>query len=104
MPKKIMCREMSDQEIELIAARFRALGEASRLKLIVALEEGAKNVSQLVKATHLSQSNASCHLRTLTNAGVLVRHREKTEVYYAVAAREIYGLILKVSNNLDRRP
>src|SRR5208283_2321007 len=104
MPKKITCQELSDEAIELIAARFRALGEASRLKLIIALEEGAKNVSQLVKATRLSQPNASRHLRTLTDAGVLVRHREKTEVYYALAVREIYGLILKVSDNLDRRP
>jgi DNA-binding transcriptional ArsR family regulator len=104
MPKKIMCREMSDQEIELIAARFRALGEASRLKLIMALDEGAKNVSQLVKATHLSQSNASCHLRTLTNAGVLSRRREKTEVFYALAAPGICELLLKVSRDLDRRP
>ena len=104
MPKKIMCREMSDQEIELIAARFRALGEASRLKLIFALREGAKNVSQLVKTTSLSQSNASGHLRTLTDAGVLVRHREKQEVYYALNVPGIYELLLKVSHDLDPRP
>lgn len=95
---------MSDQQIELVAARFPALGEASRLKLIIALEEGAKNVSQLVKATRLSQSNASCHLRTLTNAGILSRHREKTRVYYAVAIPSIGGLILKASGGLPQRP
>lgn len=103
MPKKIKCQELSDEHIELIAARFRALGEASRLKLIMALAEGAKNVSQLVKTTHLSQSNASCHLRTLTDAGVLVRRREKQEVYYALAVRGICELILKVSDDLGRR-
>lgn len=75
---------MSDQQIDLIAARFRALGEANRLKLIIALGEGAKNVSQLVKATSLSQSNTSGHLRTLTDAGILTRHREKQEVHYAL--------------------
>ncbi len=104
MPKKITCQELSDQQIELIAARFRALGEVSRLRLIIALEEGAKNVSQLVKATSLSQSNTSGHLRTLTDAGVLVRHREKQEVYYALNVPGIYELLLKVSRDLDRRP
>jgi DNA-binding transcriptional ArsR family regulator len=104
MPKKITCQEFSEQEIELIAARFRALGEASRLKLIIALEEGAKNVSQLVKATRLSQPNASGHLRTLADAGVLVRHREKQEMHYALAIPGIYELLLKVSRDLDRRP
>ncbi len=103
MPKKITCQELSDQQIELVAARFRALGEASRLKLIIALGEGAKNVSQLVKATRLNQPNASCHLRTLTDAGVLSRHREKTEVYYTLAVRGICDMVLKVSDDMDRR-
>jgi DNA-binding transcriptional ArsR family regulator len=104
MPKKIICQELPDQQIDLIAARFRALGEANRLKLIIALGEGAKNVSQLVKATYLSQSNASGHLRTLTDAGVLVRHREKQEVHYALKVPGIYELLLEVSRDLDRRP
>jgi DNA-binding transcriptional ArsR family regulator len=104
MPKKTTCQKWSDQTIELMAARFRVLGEASRLKLIIALEEGAKNVSQLVKATRLNQPNASCHLRTLTDAGVLIRHREKTEVYYALAVPGIYELLLKASDGLERRP
>ena len=47
MPKKMTCQNLSDQQIELIAVRFRARGEVSRLKLIVALREGSRNVSQL---------------------------------------------------------
>jgi DNA-binding transcriptional ArsR family regulator len=104
MPKKMTCRKLSDQQIELIAARFRALGEVSRLKLIIALREGAKNVAQLVKATSLSQSNASGPLRTLTDAGVLIHHREKQEVYYALAVPKICNLLQKVSGDLGRRP
>ncbi len=46
---------LSEEAIELIAARFRALGEASRFKLIIAVETAEKNVSQLVAATGLSQ-------------------------------------------------
>jgi DNA-binding transcriptional ArsR family regulator len=102
MPKKTTCQKLSDEAIELIAARFRVLGEASRLKLISALEDGAKNVSQLVKVTQLSQPNASRHLRTLTDAGVVVRHREKTEVYYAVAVPGIFELLMKVSRDLEQ--
>ena len=104
MPKKFTCQELSDQQIELVAARFRALGETNRLKLIIALEEGAKNVSQLVKATRLNQPNASGHLRTLADAGVLVRHRKKQEVYYALAVAGICDLLMKVSDDLGRRP
>jgi len=103
MPTKTTCRKLSLQDIELLAARFRILGEVSRLQLLLALESGAKNVSQLVKATGLNQPNTSRHLRALTDAGVLVRHREKTEIYYAPASPGIYELLLKVSRGLKQR-
>jgi len=98
-----MCQQLSDQAIELIAVRFRALGEPSRLKLIMALKEGGRNVSELVKATRLTQPNASRHLRTLTDAGILVRHRRKTEIYYALAVPDAFQLLLKVNNSLQKR-
>ena len=56
--------------LELIAARFRALGEASRLKLVLAVGEGEKNVTELVRGTGLSQANVSKHLKTLTDAAI----------------------------------
>jgi DNA-binding transcriptional ArsR family regulator len=56
-------QRLSEEVIELIASRFRALGEASRLKLIIAVEAGEKNVSQLAATTDLSQPNVSKHLQ-----------------------------------------
>ena len=35
-------RNMTDEALELIAARFKSLSEPTRLKLIIALEEGEK--------------------------------------------------------------
>jgi DNA-binding transcriptional ArsR family regulator len=74
-------QRLPEEVIELIASRFRALGEASRLKLIIAVEAGEKNVSQLAATTGLSQPNVSKHLQLLTNAGILVRRKEKMNVY-----------------------
>jgi DNA-binding transcriptional ArsR family regulator len=85
----------SDQALELIAARFHALGETSRLKLITALEDGEKSVAELVQATCLNQSNASRQLHILTRAGILFRHREKTKVYYTVIFPEIYDTLAR---------
>ena len=102
MPKDLACPALSEDAIQLIAARFRVLGEASRLKLVVALEKGEKNVSQLMKAAGLNQANASRHLRTLTDAGVLSRRRKGIEVYYALAVPGIFEFILKVSRELEQ--
>ena len=59
-----------------MAAKFRALGEVSRLKLIFAAGKGEKNVTQLIAATGLSQANVSKHLKILTDSGILVRRNK----------------------------
>lgn len=94
---------LSEEVIELIASRFRALGEASRLKLIIAIETGEKNVSQLVAATGLSQPNVSRHLHTLTDAGILARRKKGANVIYAIVDPTVCDLFPKVSGSLQKR-
>ena len=50
---------LSDQAVEMIAARFRVLGEPSRLRLIQSLEVAEKNVSELVRITVNTPPRAS---------------------------------------------
>jgi DNA-binding transcriptional ArsR family regulator len=59
MPKNIPCPKLSEGAIQLVAARLRVLGDVSRLKPVLAVEAGEKNVSELVAATGLSQPNIS---------------------------------------------
>ena len=74
---------MTEAAIKLMAARFRALGEVSRLKLIFAVGNGEKNVSQLIAATRLSQANISKHLKILTDIGFLIRRKKGIYVFYS---------------------
>ena len=103
MQKRISYQTFSNEAIELIAARFRALGEASRLRLIMAVEPGEKNVSQLVAATGMSQPNVSSHLQTLADAGILTRRKERMNVFYAIADPTICGLYKQVLGSLQKR-
>lgn len=103
MPRKIEPSAMSDQALELVAARFRVLGEASRLKLLRALEPGERNVSQLVEATGLTQANVSRHLQTLTDAGILGRRKEGLNVIYCIADLTIFDLCKHVCGSLQER-
>ena len=70
----------------LLAARFRALSEVSRLKLMLAVGQGEKNVTELISATGLTQANVSKHLQILTASGFLVRRKRGIFVYYAALA------------------
>ena len=93
--------DISDEALELIAARFRVLGDPNRLKLIRALEGGELSVSALIAATGLAQANASRHLQTLTQAGILDRRREGTNVLYHIADPGIFRLCELVCGSLQ---
>ena len=94
---------MGAEALEMIAARFRVLSEASRLKLIIALESGEKNVSALVEGTGLTQANVSRQLQALTDAGILGRRKEGLNVIYHIADKSIFDMCDHVCGSLQRR-
>ena len=94
---------LSDQALEMIAARFKILGEPMRLRLIIALEGGEKNVTHLVEATGGTQANVSRHLQSLTEAGILDRRKEGLKVYYFIADDSIFDMCESVCGSLQKR-
>ena len=94
-------RELSDQAVQLIARRFRALSEPMRLKLVMALMSGPRNVGELVEVTAASQANVSRHLHTLTDAGILSREKKGLFVYYQIADTSIFDLCELVCGRLE---
>jgi ArsR family transcriptional regulator len=96
-------RQLSGEALELIARRFKALSDPTRLKLIISLEEGEKTVSELVRAAQTTQANVSRHLLGLTDAGLLSRRKEGVSVRYAVADPVIFDLCDLVCGSLRRR-
>lgn len=103
MKKKINHSEMSDEALGLIAARFKILGERMRLKLIISLEGGEKNVTELVASTGSTQANISRHLNSLTDAGILARRKEGLMVYYFIADNSIFDLCETVCGSLQKK-
>ena len=67
--------EESDHVFASAAELFRLLSTPMRLKIISALCQGEKNVSQLLEEIETTQPNMSQHLATLYRAGVLTRRR-----------------------------
>ena len=77
--------DLSDRARAVAALRFRALGDETRLRVLEALVDGERCVSDLMDALGLGQSLVSHHLRTLRVAGLVTSQRDGREVFYAIA-------------------
>jgi ArsR family transcriptional regulator, arsenate/arsenite/antimonite-responsive transcriptional repressor len=75
---------LSDAMIEEISGLFAALGDASRLKILRALQNAKGPLSQgaVAEAAGLSQANASKHLASLVRVGVVTREPEGNTVFF----------------------
>ncbi len=76
---------MSDKALELVAMRFRALSEPTRLKLLNLLMLGEHTVGQLVEAAGLGQANVSKHLGLLRDAGMIGMRKEGLSTWCYIA-------------------
>lgn len=94
-------KNLSRHALELIALRFKALGEVNRLKLILALEDTEKNVSALVEVSGLTQANVSRHLQVLIDANILCRRKEGLTVVYSIADPTIFDLCTVVCGGIQ---
>lgn len=79
----------SDQVFGAAAELFGLLSSPVRLKIVCALSEGEKNVSQLLERVQTTQPNLSQHLSTLYRCGVLARRREGAQVHYRLAGERV---------------
>lgn len=78
---------MSAQEAGTLAARFKAMGDPTRLQLlsmIAAAEGGEACVCDLNESLDLSQGTVSHHLGLLVKAGLLTRTKRGVWSYYAL--------------------
>ena len=64
-----VAKALPPQTVDLIAQRFRAMGEPMRLRLLMSLQAGERTVSELVEEHETSQANISKHLHVLTTVG-----------------------------------
>ncbi|HMS57559.1 MAG TPA: metalloregulator ArsR/SmtB family transcription factor [Tepidiformaceae bacterium] len=89
------------QLLEHVAERFRVLGDATRLAILRTLmEEGERNVGELVERLGTTQANVSKHLRILLGEGVVARRAAGTAAYYSIADPSIAHLCDLVCNRL----
>ena len=90
----------SDHVFELAADVFRVMASPMRLKIISALCNGEKNVTELLATVDATQPNMSQHLTTLYRAGVLGKRREGVQIYYRIVNDRVVTLCRAVCTQI----
>ena len=94
---------LPDELVELIAERFRALAEPTRIKLLDRLHEGEATVLELTALVGTTQQNVSKHLVLLQRAGIVSRRKQGNFAYYRIADASVYALCEAVCGSLQDR-
>lgn len=84
---------MLNEEVLEIAEFFSILSESTRLKIIIALREGEKSVSELVEELGMSQSAISHQLRILRQGRVVKYRKDGKRVLYSLDDEHVTKII-----------
>jgi DNA-binding transcriptional ArsR family regulator len=94
---------LPDDLVELIARRFRAIGEPMRIRLLDRLRDGEATVGELSEAIGASQQNVSKHLTVLADVGILGRRKDGNRVYYRIVDDGVLRLCEEVCGSVQQQ-
>lgn len=82
---------------------FHALGDRNRLRIALILSRGPLSVGEIASVLGLSQSNASHHLKQLSDAGIVRRRGERGWAFYGINPDEpvVSGLLKTITENRE---
>ncbi len=85
---------------ELAAELFGILATPMRLRILSALCDKEKSVSELLQEIDTTQPNLSQHLNLLYRAGVLAKRKDGTQVIYRVQSEKAVTLCRTVCTQI----
>ena len=94
---------LEDELVEVLdraAETFAILASPVRLRILQAVCDGERSVSEIVTLVGQSQTNVSQHLALMYRGGVLTRRRSGTQQLYAVADPHVIEVCRAVCTNI----
>lgn len=98
-----MPHPLPDSIVEVIAERFRVLGEPMRIRIIDRLRDGEATIGDLADALGTSQQNVSKHVGILARAGLVSREKDGNSVRCRIADETVLELCEQVCGGLQRQ-
>lgn len=86
---------------ELIARRFRALSDPTRLRILDLLRTREASVGELTKALGANQQNVSKHLAALHAEGFVARRKRGTSAIYRISDPAVLEICERVCAGIE---
>ena len=94
---------LPDALVDLIARRFRAMSEPTRIRILDRLRDGEATTAELVEALDTSQQNVSKHLAVLADSGLVGRRRDGNKTYYRITDESVLAICEQVCGSAARQ-
>lgn len=78
-------KAMDENEIFEIADLFKMFADGTRVKIMLNLFDGEKNVGEITEAVGASQTAVSHQLRALKHSHLVKARRDGKNIYYSLA-------------------
>jgi DNA-binding transcriptional ArsR family regulator len=93
----------ADETIDKMESLLNIASDSTRLKILYAISEHEKNVSEIVDEVGASQSLVSHQLNILRSADLVSTRKEGTKVFYALADDHVIALLQVVYDHVTER-
>jgi DNA-binding transcriptional ArsR family regulator len=90
----------TDQAVDQLADLFHLLGDATRLRIVIACLSQPIAVGDIAAALALSSSLVSHHLRLLRAARIVKAERQGKQVFYSAADAHISSLLTNMFDHI----
>ncbi|MFV0558385.1 MAG: ArsR/SmtB family transcription factor [Enterococcus sp.] len=80
-------------EIEAVSKLFKVLGDPTRLKILLALQNGPLNVTKIAEELQMEQSAVSHQLKILRDNRLVHTQREGKIIYYQLDDNHVVRLL-----------
>ena len=92
-----------DEIIDRMESILNVASDFTRLKILYALEEGEKSVSEIVEMIGASQSLVSHQLATLKKADLVRVRKEGTHAFYSLSDDHVEQLLTMVYEHVTEK-
>ncbi|HSH58140.1 MAG TPA: metalloregulator ArsR/SmtB family transcription factor [Acidimicrobiales bacterium] len=91
--RSLSSQAVTDDGVNLLARVFAGISDPTRLRILLVLLDGERNVSELVALVGSSQGRVSTHLSCLRWCGFVTSEQRGKYVYYRVVDPHVRQLI-----------